>query len=52
MALTKAHNRMIAGSYVNVLDYGAVGDGDLEYDAVASGAGTLDVFMSVTEMKY
>jgi len=27
MALTKAHNRMIAGSYVNVLDYGAVGDG-------------------------
>lgn len=27
MALTKAHNRMIAGSYVNVVDYGAVGDG-------------------------
>ena len=23
MALTKAHNRMIAGSYVNVIDYGA-----------------------------
>ena len=27
MALTKAHNRMIAGSPVNVVDYGAVGDG-------------------------
>lgn len=27
MALTKAHNRMIKGAVVNVLDYGAVGDG-------------------------
>lgn len=27
MALTKAHNRMIAGAITNVLDYGAVGDG-------------------------
>jgi len=27
MALTKAHNRMIAGSVVNVVDFGAVGDG-------------------------
>ena len=27
MALTKAHNRMIAGSAVNVIDYGATGDG-------------------------
>tara|TARA_R110000822_G_scaffold21031_1_gene66955 strand:- start:171 stop:1886 length:1716 start_codon:yes stop_codon:yes gene_type:complete len=27
MALTKAHNRMIAGAPVNVQDYGAVGDG-------------------------
>ena len=27
MTLTKAHNRMIAGAPVNVLDYGAVGDG-------------------------
>lgn len=27
MALTKAHNRMIQGAVVNVLDYGAVGDG-------------------------
>lgn len=26
MALTKAHNRMIAGSPVSVIDYGAVGD--------------------------
>ena len=28
MALTKAHNRMITGAPVNVLDFGAVGDGD------------------------
>lgn len=27
MALTKATNRMINGAYVNVVDYGAVGDG-------------------------
>ena len=27
MSLTKAHNRMIAGAPVNVLDFGAVGDG-------------------------
>ena len=27
MALTKAHNRMIEGSFFNVKDYGAVGDG-------------------------
>ena len=27
MALTKAHNRIIAGAPANVLDYGAVGDG-------------------------
>ena len=27
MALTKAHNRMIVGSVVNVKDYGATGDG-------------------------
>lgn len=27
MVLTKAHNRMIAGSSVNVVDFGAVGDG-------------------------
>lgn len=27
MALTKAHNRMITGAPVNVLDFGAVGDG-------------------------
>lgn len=27
MALTKAHNRMIAGAVANVLDFGAVGDG-------------------------
>ena len=27
MALTKAHNRMIKGADINVLDYGAIGDG-------------------------
>ena len=27
MALTKTHNRMINGAVINVLDYGAVGDG-------------------------
>lgn len=27
MALTKAHNRMIEGSYLNVKDFGATGDG-------------------------
>jgi len=27
MALTKARNRMIEGAHINVLDYGAVGDG-------------------------
>ena len=27
MALTKAHNRMIADAAVNVKDFGAVGDG-------------------------
>ena len=27
MGLTKAHNRMIAGAPVNVLDFGAIGDG-------------------------
>lgn len=27
MALTKAHNRMLAGSAVSVIDFGAVGDG-------------------------
>lgn len=31
---------------------GADANGDLEYNALASGAGTLDVFMTVTEMKY
>ena len=30
MALTKAHNRMIAGAPVNVLDFGAVGNGSID----------------------
>ena len=34
MALTKAHNRMISGATVNVLDYGAVGD-DVTDDTAA-----------------
>jgi hypothetical protein len=31
MSLTKAHNRMIAASAVNVDDYGAVGDVKIPY---------------------
>jgi hypothetical protein len=38
MALTKAHNRMIAGSYVNVLDYGAVGNGTTDDTAAIQAA--------------
>lgn len=34
MALTKTHNRMIEGSFINVMDYGAVGDGTTD-DTVA-----------------
>lgn len=34
MALTKAHNRIIAGSALNVLDFGATGDGTTD-DTVA-----------------
>lgn len=30
MALTKAHNRMIEGAYVNVKDFGATGDGSTD----------------------
>ena len=38
MALTKAHNRMIAGAPVNVLDFGAVGDGTTDDTAAIQAA--------------
>jgi hypothetical protein len=38
MALTKAHNRMIAGSVVNVLDFGATGNGTTDDTAAIQAA--------------
>jgi polygalacturonase len=38
MALTKAHNRMVAGSRINVLDFGAVGDGTTDDTAAIQAA--------------
>lgn len=40
MSLTKAHNRMIAGASVNVLDFGAVGDGSTDDSAAFQAAAT------------
>lgn len=38
MSLTKAHNRMIAGSVFNVLDFGATGDGSTDDRAAIQSA--------------
>lgn len=38
MALTKAHNRMIKGAVVNVMDFGAVGDGVADDTAAINAA--------------
>lgn len=40
MALTKAHNRMIAGSPTNVLDFGATGNGTTDDTAAIQAAAT------------
>ena len=51
MALTKAHNRMIEGSVINVADFGAVGDGvtdDLAAFDAAVNAASSDSFAGDT----
>ena len=47
MALTKAHNRMIAGSAVNVIDFGAVGDGVTDDTSAFTAANTASGVASV-----
>ncbi len=42
MAITKAHNRMIEGSFVNAKDFGAVGDGVSDDTAAVVNSAQLD----------
>tara|TARA_R110000803_G_scaffold88402_1_gene155392 strand:- start:186 stop:1904 length:1719 start_codon:yes stop_codon:yes gene_type:complete len=54
MALTKVHNRMVSGSYVNVLDYGVTGDASTDDAAAiqaaftAAGIGSVVYFPPLT----
>lgn len=54
MSLTKAHNRMIEGSFANVLDYGATGDGSTDDLAAfnAAGATGLPVYVPAENSYY
>lgn len=49
MALTKVHNRMVSGAAVNVLDFGAVGDGTTDdtaaFDAANTASGSSATFI-------
>ena len=47
MALTKTHNRMIAGAVVNVLDYGADITGSVDSKAAIQATGFWRVILSI-----